>query len=465
VIHFVALMVLLPSLAAAAAEVRLPPVHQAVLPNGMRIVVAEHRELPLVDMTVFVGAGSAQDPPDQLGVAALTADTLLRGAGGFDAPGFARAVEDLGGSIEANAGYDATIVTADFLADDLPAAVDLLRTVLRQPRLERSEVRRARDELVADLVARLEDPSAIADQCLSALLYGTHPYARPASGTKATVQALGHRDVRRYYERWYRPNNVMLTLVGDVRAEEAIDRLRAAFGDWVAGDEAVPVRSAAPAPLADRRVMLVDKPDATQSQIRLAGVSMARADPDLLTVQVGNTILGGGFSSILIDELRVKRSLTYGAFSGYVPRLTGGDFRISTSTKTETTLQTLDLTVEVVDRFRTAPPAPAALAKAKAFVGGQFARQIETGNALGMRLAEIEFFGLPRDELVTYRRRVAAVTDASAHRAVERRQPPTARMAVVVVGKASALRGPLEGRYGAVRVVRPEDCERLPSSN
>jgi zinc protease len=215
----------------------------------------------------------------------------------------------------------------------------------------------------------------------------------------------------------------------------------------------------------DRRILLVDKPDATQSQIRLAGVSMARADPDLLTAQVGNTILGGGFSSILIDELRVKRSLTYGAFSGYAPRLTGGDFRVSTSTKNETTLQTLDLTVDVVDRFRTALPAPAALAKAKAFVGGQFARQIETGNALGMRLAEIEFFGLPRDELTTYRRRVAAVTDASAHRAVERRQPATAQMAVVVVGKASALRAPLEGRYGSVRVVRPEDCERLPPAH
>jgi predicted Zn-dependent peptidase len=148
-----------------------------------------------------------------------------------------------------------------------------------------------------------------------------------------------------------------------------------------------------------------------------------------------------------------------------VPRLTGGDFRVSTSTKTETTVETLALAVEVVDRFRTALPAPAALAKAKAFVGGQFARQIETGNALGMRLAEIEFFGLPRDELTTYRRRVAAVTDASAHRAVERRQPPSERMAVVVVGKAAALRAPLEERYGPVRIVRPEACERLPPAN
>ena len=355
-------------------------------------------------------------------------------------------------------------MSADFLAEDVDAGIALLRAVLREPRLERGEIRRARDELVGQLVADLEDPSTVATQCLGAWLYGAHPYGRPPKGLPATVEDLGAGDVRRFYGQWYRPNNMTITLVGDVRADQAIERLRAAFNDWPASPGGVPVRSAPPEPLRERRVLLVDKPDASQSQIRLGGIAMRRADPDLLPAQVANTALGGGFSSILIDELRVKRSLTYGAFSAYAARLTGGDFRVMTSTKTETTLQALDLTLGILGRFRADVPAAAPLAKAKAFVRGQFARQVETAGALGQRLGEIEFFGLPQDELTTYRRRVDAVTIAGAHRVLEQHQPATDAMAIVVLGKAAVLRAPLEARFGPVRVVTPEGCGHLQSS-
>ncbi|HWP64609.1 MAG TPA: pitrilysin family protein [Candidatus Limnocylindria bacterium] len=456
-----ACLLLVPALGLAAPEVRLPPVYRTTLANGMRLVVAEHHELPLFAVTVFVGAGTAQDPPELLGLAQLTAETLLRGAGAWDAPALARAVEDLGGTLDAVAGYDATILSGDFLAEDLDAGIAILRAVLREPRLARGEVRRARDELLGQLSADLEDPSTVANQCLGALLYGAHPYGRPPRGTPETLAEAGARDVSRFYSRWYHPNNIVISLVGDVRADRAIERLRAAFVDWPQRPDAVPVRSGPPAPLTGRRVLLVDKPDASQSQIRLGGVALRRADPDLLAAQVTNTILGGGFSSILIDELRVQRSLTYGAYSGYSARLTGGDFRVTTSTKTDTTLAALDLALTLTDRFRTAAPAPAALTKAKAFVGGQFARQVETAGALAQRLAEIEFFGLPQDELSTYLTRVEALDAARAHQVVARVQPPTDAMAIVVLGKAAALRAPLEAKFGPVRVVEPEACGRL----
>jgi zinc protease len=451
----------LPATVWADPDLRLPPIFRTVLPNGMRLVVAEDHELPLVAITAFVGVGTAQDPPGQLGLAQLTADALLRGAGRWNAPALARAVEDLGGTIEVEAGYDATILAADFLAEDATAGIDLVRAVLRQPRLERGEIRRARDELVGQLVSDLEEPSTMASQCLGALLYGVHPYGRPPGGLPETVEELGAGDVRGFYARWYHPNNTTLTLVGDVRAAEVIEALRAAFGDWKAEPAAMPVRSGPPQPLASRRILLVDKPDASQSQIRLAGVAMRRADRDLLPAQVANTILGGGFSSILIDELRVKRSLTYGAFSGYAARLVGGDFRVSTATKTATTVEALELTIGILDRFRTSLPAPGPLAKAKAFTDGQFARQIETAKALGLRLAEMEFFGLPEDDLATYRRRIAAVDAASAYQVVRRHQPPTDLMAIVVLGKAAELRAPLEAKFGSVRVVTPAECGRL----
>ena len=164
----------------------------------------------------------------------------------------------------------------------------------------------------------------------------------------------------------------------------------------------MPTRAGPPEPLAARRVLLVDQPDASQAQIRIGAIAMTRNDPELLPAQVANTVLGGGFSSKLVEELRVKRSLTYGASSAFVARLTGGDFRISTFSKSPTAVETLALALDVEGAFRREPIDPKALDKAKSYLVGQFPLRLETPDALAARLAEIEFFGLPKDELETY---------------------------------------------------------------
>src|SRR4029077_13646907 len=270
--------------------------------------------------------------------------------------------------------------------------------------------RRAREEQQASLVAALEDTSAVAEKCYAGFLYGAHPYGRPVDGRTATVAKLGRGDVTDFYERWYRPNNTVLVLVGDVSAPDALRRLREAFGAWRPRPDAVPGRTPPPERRSGRRVLLVDKPDATQTQIRFGNVAIARNDPRWIPASVANTILGGGFTSQLIEELRIKRSLTYAAWSQFAARLTGGDFRVGTFTKSPTTTETLKLALEVEGDFRTHPPAAAALEKAKTYLRGQFPLKIESPEALAGRLAEIEFHGLPEDELATYRARVAAVS-------------------------------------------------------
>jgi zinc protease len=454
------LLVAAPS-ARAAEELVVPPVTRTTLANGLRVLVAEYHELPLVDVAVFVGAGAAQDPPGKDGVASLTAATLKRGAGKLSAEDVARAIESVGGTIGAAAGTDATIVTSEFLADDFATGLDLLRQVLREPAFARDEVRRARDEQAAALVAELEEPAAIADKCFAAWLYGRHPYGRPLDGRRKTVPELGRGDVRDFYDRWYRPNDTIMVLVGDVRADDAVARIQAAFGDWKPRQDAIAVRAGAPEPVAARRVLLVDKPDATQTQIRVGAIAMARRDPELLPAQVANTVLGGGFTSQLIEELRVKRSLTYGAASVFVARLTGGDFRMSTFTKTPTTAETLRLALDVEDRFRSQPIDPKQLTKAKTYMRGQFPLRLETPDALAAKLAEVEFFGLPQDELVTFRSRVDAVTPDVASRAAAKHMPPPDRTAIVVVGKAAEIRAGVESAVGPVTVVTPEACDSL----
>ncbi len=214
-------------------------------------------------------------------------------------------------------------------------------------------------------------------------------------------------------------------------------------------------------PVGARRVLLVDKPDASQAQIRIGAMAMRRNDSELLPAQVANTVLGGGFSSILVDELRIKRSLTYGASSAFVARLTGGDFRISTFSKSPTAVQALALALEVAGGFRQRPIDPKLLAKAKAYLQGQFPLRLETPEALAARLAEIEFFGLPQDDLATYQARVAAVTPATAGSAAARWMPDPSGVAIVIVGKAAEIRPALESRFDSVRVVTPPGCDAL----
>jgi zinc protease len=473
-----AAVLLLAGLARAGDEVVLPEIERSELPNGLTVLVGESHEVPLVELSLLLPVGASRDGAADAGLATLTANSLVRGAGPYDAVALARAIESIGGRIDTSVGNDATVINADFLAEDLERAVELLRLVVREPRFGADEVRRARDEQAAGVAETMEDPQRAIERCFAAALYGTHPYGRSVFGSRATLAGLDHEDVRRFHARWYRPAGATLTVVGDIDAAHAEALVRAAFGDWRACERLnvgalarvrrlfgraarcpdVPPPPAPPVP-ARPRLVIVDKPDATQAQIRLGAIAMARNSPHLLPATVANTVLGGGFSSILMDELRIKRSLTYGAASGFSARLVGGDFRIVTSTKTATTVETTALARDVLDRFRREGPTREALAKAKAYLRGQYGFSLETVSQVAGRLAENAFYGLPADYLTTYRGRVAAVTSAEARRVIRDDIPAARNLTVVVLGPADQIRKPLEEALGPATVVPVAACE------
>jgi zinc protease len=275
-------------------------------------------------------------------------------------------------------------------------------------------------------------------------------------GRPATVADLGAKDVRRFYERYYRPNNAVAVVIGDLPADQLVEKMRGALGAWAPGPPP-PAPPPIPAPVEQRRVLIVDKPGATQVQIRFGNVAIDRRDPAYVTAQVANTVLGGGFSSRLIQELRVKRSLTYSAWSQFVARRVPGDFRVATFTKVPTTGETVRLALAEVERFRAEPPTERELGKARSFLRGQFPQRMQSPDAIAARLAEIEWYGLGLEELTQFRARVAAVKHDQVAAFIRRAVPSPEATAIVVVGPATEIAPALEG-LGPVQTTTPERC-------
>lgn len=433
----------------AAGSFRLPAWVERKLGNGVRLYAMEYHELPLVDLEVVVAAGAALDPPGREGLADLVADLLRKGTATRSAREIADAVDFAGGSLSASADQDAARVSAEFLSRDADLALDLLLETLTRPAFAPEEVDRIRSETINELKAVRENPGLLASRRFIELLYGDHPYGHPNPGWEKTVGAITTEDVRRFYQSHYTPDNTIVVAVGDFKAEEMLGRLESRFSSW-SGRAAARREVPEPEAPAARAVYLVDKPDATQSQIRIGGIGIRRTDPDYPVLHVANTILGGGFTSRLVEEIRVNRGLSYGASSRFYPLVQNGPFLINTFTKNETTLQTVKVALEVLEGFRRDGPKEDEMDKARKYLKGAFAISHQSPDSLADALGDIAFYGLPRDYYDTYLDRIAGVTAADVRRVLPRF--PFDRALIVVLGQAGAVRKDLE-TLGPVKVV------------
>jgi zinc protease len=438
-----------------AAAFTIPPVLERRLPNGLTVLAVEYPELPIFALQLVLPGGAALDPPDKAGVAELTADLLRQGTERRSAEELAREIEFLGGAVNTGAGYDFSTVSAEFLQKDLARALDLVSDVVLHPAFRQEDFRRMRGLALAGIVAARESPGAVADRCFQAFLYGRHPYGHPSQGTEASVGGLAAADVREFYRRHYGPAGAVLVVIGNAPADLLATAAAQAFAPWRPAAESAPALTPPPR-VRGRRLLLVDKPDATQAHIRVGNVALARTDPAYVQALVTSTILGGGFGSRLIDELRVKRSLTYGASSVFVARKVPGELRVGTFTKVPTTGEALGVTLDVLRDFAARGATAEELARAQSLLAGQFPLQLETPNALASRLAELQAYGLPRTDLATYPARVLAVSGDDV-RGLAGRYVPTDDAAIVIVGPAAAIM-PQLARFGPFAKATPESC-------
>jgi predicted Zn-dependent peptidase len=442
------LLLMLPALATAGGYA-LPPYEKIVLDNGLAIVLMEQHEVPLIDVNVVIGGGAMGDG-EHSGLAGLTAESLLFGAGTRDKATLDRQFDFIGAVVRAGAEREFSRLQASFATRDLDIMLPILVDLLREPTFAADEFAKYQLRQVAQLARQKESPRAVIDNYFHKLLLGGHPYAVVPEGNAEAVQEVTRDDLDAYHRQWYQPQNITLCVVGDFAPRDLEPRLRAAFGDWARGESRLPAVPPVPSP--DRpRVLLVDKADAGESTFTIGGAGVAATNPDRVGLQVINTIIGGRFTSWLNDELRVNAGLTYGAHSSFVSYGQGGLFRISTFTRTPTTFDAIDLALATYARLWEKGIDAETLASAKAYVKGQFPPRYETSGQLAGLLARMQFYGYDESYINTFEAKVNDLTVAETQRLIAT-YFPRENLQFVVVGKADEIRERLK-QYGELSEV------------
>lgn len=413
------------------------------LPNGLTVLVLEQHSLPLLQIHALVRAGSAQDPPGKAGLANLVASLLDEGTATRTAKQIAQQIEFVGGTLAAMAGEDFTTASARVLKKDTELGFELLADILLHPAFPEAELRRVRSEILGEIASERDDPGQVAAKAFHQLVFEGHPYRWPVNGTEESVPKLTRGDLLGFFVREYLPNRTILTIVGDIRAEQARRLVARHFGSWKRG--AAPSRAAdTPRPLGKQAVRLIEK-DLTQSTIMLGHVGISRTNPDFYAVTVMNYILGaGGFSSRLMDSIRDNQGLAYGVGSHFEANLMPGAFFVSLQTRNETANQAIAAVLAEVNRMREAPITDEELADAKAYLIGSFPLRLDTTAKLADVLSLVEFYGLGLDYFTQYPRLIEQVTKEDVARVAKQYLNPN-EYALVVVGnlaKAKVTQGP-----------------------
>ncbi len=378
-------------------SVRFPPVARGALANGLGLWTVERRDVPIVTFQVVVPAGSATDPPDRPGLAALTADLLDEGSDDRDAIAMHEALARMGGHLEIDTGYDATVVTLVALSRFCVDALRLLGDMVFTPRLGDADFDRVR-ELRCNRLAQMRDvPAALAERAFASHLFGDHPYGHLPIGTEAALRRATIDDVRGFHAARFRMDGLLLIAVGDVSREQVVAAAGQALDD-AGGPASVAFERVAPAESgrAGRRLALVDRPGAPQSELRVGHLAVARSTPDYHTLVVLNALLGGQFVSRINLKLREEKGYTYGARSVFDWRRAPGPFVVQTSVQTNATAAAVsDILAEIGDVAGTRPPTERELTLARASLTRGYARNFETSEQVSRALVQTAVYDLP----------------------------------------------------------------------
>lgn len=433
-----------------------PDVSSTALANGLELRVAPMTQLPLVTVNVVLGGGESALPDSLAGLAVLTGSALEGGTKKRSGPELAEAFEGIGSGFSVQTGWDATTLSMTCLADRKEEALDLLAEALLEPSFPDEEVDRFKNQRLAAIRQRRMDPGSLADDSVAHFIYADPvPYHRPLAGTRESVEGVGPGEIQAHWGGYYRPMGGGVVVVGDIDAGEVEELVRTVLGGWEGAPQDRAPFSAMPRSR-EGRIVVVDRPGAVQSEIRIGQVGAPRSSPHYFPLQVLNTVLGGAFTSRLMLNLREKQGFTYGIRSRFGFRSEAGPFVISTAVATEVTAPAVREAMAELKGLVRDGPTVEEVTQSRDFIAGVFPLRLETTGQVAARIAELLVYDLPPDFFSTYRDEIRAVTAPLAREAGQSVLVPDG-MVVVVVGDAEKIQRPLgDLGLGPVEVVSPE---------
>ena len=423
-----------------------PPVATKTLANGLRVFVVTSSEEPSIGVQLLLtGAGSVNDPAGKPGVASMAASLLTQGTAKRTAQQIAESIDFVGGTLNATAADDDTIIGAKVVKKDFDLAMDLLSDVSLRANFADEEIARQKQQLLSNLRVSYDDADYLASAVFERAVFGLHPYGLPTEGTPISIQSMSRQDIIQFHDSYYTPGSALLAFSGDISPEAAFAAAEKYFGAWSAKQTAPPAHAAA-AVSPGMHIIVVNKPDTVQTQIRIGKPGVRRGDPEYIPLYVTDRIFGGSYNSRLNTEVRVKKGLTYGANSVFDTRMDAGDLLASTFTRTETTVAAVQLVVDQIKGMASGNLKPEELTFARDYLVGVYPIQTETPDQVASRVLTAAHYGLPANYNETYQNRIDAVTLQQANTVAAKYFQP-ATLLIVLAGNAAQFRDNLKREF------------------
>ena len=441
-------------------KVKLPRAEEAKLANGLQVVLLRSTKVPTFNMQMVVLSGGLSDPADHRGLASFTASLLREGTKGRASKEIAEQVDALGATLGANSGFSAmtTNVSAGGLVENFDQTLELFADVIRNPTFPQAEVDRYRNRTLSQLQLQRSFPQFLAQEQFNRAIYGTSHPASIVSPPAESLKKLSTKDLAEFHAKYYRPNNAILAIVGDLTMKEIMPKLEKAFGTWEKGDVPATTIPAAPAQ-GEAKIYLIDRPGSVQTVLQLGTLGIERTSPDYFAVLLADRVLGGGPSGRLFLNLREDKGYTYGAYSGFGGSKFRGTWTSSSEVRTDVTEGAMKEFMYELKRMRDEKVGAEELENAKRAIVGSFALSLEQPQALLQNIITQKLYNLPVDYWDTYPQKVDAITADDVQR-VAKKYIDLGHLQVVAVGDASKARDVLS-KYGKVEVF---DAEGKPLS-
>jgi len=386
----------------------MPPVQRTVLHNQLVLLVCEEHSLPFVTFQLLINSGSRKDPPGEEGLAYLTARGLLLGTSKRTVNVINEELDFMGASLNASSGRDYSTLSLRVLKKDLDKGMDLFMEVITQPTFPEEEIRREVEKTLASIQSAEDQPEEVAEKEFQKTLFLTSPYGHPVEGTKESLPRLAREALLRFYRDYYHPNNVILTVAGDITTDEIKKKLLPRLEKWPTAK--IPEMPFISGFAKEQKIVKIDRA-ITQANIVLGHAGVRRNNPDYYALTVMNYILGGGgFSSRLVEEIRNKRGFAYSVASFFDPGKYPGAFQIVLQTKNASAREAISLALQQMERIRKEPVSEKELEGAKRYLIGSFPMRLDTQGKLANFLLQIEYFGLGLDYPEKYSSFIRSIT-------------------------------------------------------